>query len=483
MQKSQIPTKFQVPFASSAGSGYIRPIPLSVPTSPGGATLQAGFNPNSFVPVGSGGNAPFGEDFNGILFQSTSWDQWYSAGGPVTYDSTFQSAIGGYPQGAIVASATTLGVSWFSTADNNTTNPDSGGAGWVAWPLQLYGADSGSVNAIAVTLPFSPPSAAFMVGVPFLIKVAYTNTTTMPTVSVANIPSSPAWIVINPNQSAIGVGQITAGSMALLVFDGTYVQLLSVSAPLNIVPATGAQLQFYNTTEVLLAPYNGGQLWINGANYKIPTALYLANSGLSDSTFFYVYAFMAGATMTLEASATGYTFNANGIPQKTGDATRTLVGNVTPNASGLFEQGDGWIGVQSWFNQRLLKSVTLLPSEVDSTSESWVEISSILRNYFSCWANQTVQFSTFGSWAADAGAGANSSIGFDGTTPEAETIGNRDGGNSQYVPLSLTGVKVGLSEGTHYGTLLGITNGANAGWSGGASAGLAQTGIIIQVMG
>lgn len=54
-----------------------------------------------------------------------------SSGDP-KYDAAFQTAVGGYPAGAEVLSATTPGLSWMSTTDNNTTNPDTGGAGWLA---------------------------------------------------------------------------------------------------------------------------------------------------------------------------------------------------------------------------------------------------------------------------------------------------------------------------------------------------------------
>jgi len=133
MQNSGIPTKFPIPWANSAGGGYVRAIPVAsqVGIMNGAASLADGFPPSTFLPISSGGSWPFGQDFNGIVKQITQWLQWIQAGGPVAYDSAFQTAIGGYPNGAVVASAVTAGLSWRSTADNNTTNPDTGGAGWV----------------------------------------------------------------------------------------------------------------------------------------------------------------------------------------------------------------------------------------------------------------------------------------------------------------------------------------------------------------
>lgn len=133
MQSSDIPSrKFPVPFANSAGAGYIRNIPVAsqIGITNGAASLTDGFPPLNFLPVGSGGVPPFGQDFNGILAQITQWTQWQNAGGLVTYDATFSSDIGGYPRGAIVAGSSS-GVVWLCIADDNTTNPNTGGVGWV----------------------------------------------------------------------------------------------------------------------------------------------------------------------------------------------------------------------------------------------------------------------------------------------------------------------------------------------------------------
>jgi hypothetical protein len=133
MQDSDIPAKLPIPFANNAGGGYIRPIPQAsqIGITPGAASLHDGFVPLNFIDVNAGGIPPFGQDVNGILNIVSAWVRWMSAGGPVGYDATLQSAIGGYPKACIVQSATTFGVFWVSTVDNNVTNPDTGGAGWV----------------------------------------------------------------------------------------------------------------------------------------------------------------------------------------------------------------------------------------------------------------------------------------------------------------------------------------------------------------
>ena len=128
MQQASIPAKFPVPFAATGAKNTI-PSTSQIGILNGAASLPDGFPPLTFLPVAAGGVPPFGADMNGILFELSSWAQWESAGGPVVYDAAFSTAIGGYPKGAWLTSSTG-GSWWMSTVDNNTTNPDTGGAGW-----------------------------------------------------------------------------------------------------------------------------------------------------------------------------------------------------------------------------------------------------------------------------------------------------------------------------------------------------------------
>jgi len=140
MLLTDIPVRFEIPFAKNAPGPYIStPIPLTTPT-PGRASLDVGFPAVNFLPRGSGGIPPFGVDFNGLMFQVTSWNQWHAAGGPIFYNTAFATAIGGYPNGACLLSANYPGLVWQSTADNNLTDPDdfATAANWICvrrWKL------------------------------------------------------------------------------------------------------------------------------------------------------------------------------------------------------------------------------------------------------------------------------------------------------------------------------------------------------------
>lgn len=133
MQSSDAPGKIAVPFAQDAGPTFARDVPVDAPSEDdGSASLTLGFPPLTFLDPAVGGVPVDGRDLNGILRQVTGAVRWTQAGGVPKYDAAFQSEIGGYPAGAEIASAVSDGVWWRSTVNNNMTNPDSGGAGWVS---------------------------------------------------------------------------------------------------------------------------------------------------------------------------------------------------------------------------------------------------------------------------------------------------------------------------------------------------------------
>jgi hypothetical protein len=151
MLAASVPTNFQIPFANSAGGSYIRTIPVAsqIGITPGAASLTDGFPPLNFTPI-AGGGVPFsGLDVNGIFKQITANIQWWGAGGYPQYNSAFSTAIGGYPNGSVIQAASFAGF-WRSTADNNTSNPETGGANWV--PVSFIGTAAVTMTSANVTL-------------------------------------------------------------------------------------------------------------------------------------------------------------------------------------------------------------------------------------------------------------------------------------------------------------------------------------------
>lgn len=154
---SAIPTLVPLPFANSGTKNTI-PTASQIGINAGAASLTDGFPPLTFTPLSAGGVPPSGADFNGILNLLSANTRWDNAGGFYVYDSAFSTSIGGYPKNALLAKLAGDGF-WLSTADNNTADPDTGGANWIAFdPLSIqgniynYGVDSGAANAYAVAL-------------------------------------------------------------------------------------------------------------------------------------------------------------------------------------------------------------------------------------------------------------------------------------------------------------------------------------------
>lgn len=127
MQTSDKPSLIPVPFANS---GTKNTIPTSASPTPGLASLDTGFPPVTMTPIVAGGIPPAGADFNGIFNLISAASRWAQAGAGYTYDTDFSTGIGGYPKGAVLLKDTLDGF-WMSTTDNNTADPDAGGANWV----------------------------------------------------------------------------------------------------------------------------------------------------------------------------------------------------------------------------------------------------------------------------------------------------------------------------------------------------------------
>lgn len=132
MKQTDIPTKFNVPWAQLAvDPTYRRTIPLAPTGTPGQASLQQGFPTETFVPVASGGTPPWGNDFNGVLYQISNLLVWLMSGAPIFYDSALATATSGYPKGSVVAQVNgPVGYFWISEVDDNTGDPDAGAPNW-----------------------------------------------------------------------------------------------------------------------------------------------------------------------------------------------------------------------------------------------------------------------------------------------------------------------------------------------------------------
>lgn len=273
-----IPIKIPVPFGFAAGAGEITtPIPTAsqIGIVNGRASLHDGFPPDTFIPISTGGVPPFGADFNGILNEITSITQWQQAGGFFPYDSTFSTAISGYPVGAIIQAANYQGF-WLNTTNGNTTNPDTGGAGWTS--LVFEGLQAITVTTANVTVTQLQSAYPILV-----ISGALTGARSLILPAVVG-----QWIIQNNTSGAFnltvktasGTGVVaTQGQSTYLYGDGTNIYFASSVGVASFNTRTGTVT--LNATDVTTAlgyaPYDAA----NPANYGPPVGSIIQFAGVS----------------------------------------------------------------------------------------------------------------------------------------------------------------------------------------------------------
>jgi microcystin-dependent protein len=253
MSQSDIPSKFPIPWANGAGAPYVRVIPQAsqIGSQNCAASLTDGFPPLTFLPAPNGGCPPFGQDFNGIFKQLSQWARWQGAGGLVPYDSSFSSSIGGYPNGAALQNASIRSCAWISTVDNNASDPDTGGANWIAACPGggNGGVSTGSANSQTITAtPF-----VVATGATFSYIAGFTNTSSL-SVTVNGVGPTQVYRRTQLGTSLTVGGEVIANQQVRLMWDGTRWQCLSCE-----IAMVGAIRDFAGTS----APT--GWLFIDGS--------------------------------------------------------------------------------------------------------------------------------------------------------------------------------------------------------------------------
>lgn len=136
MKSTDAPGKQPVPFGSN---GPREPITATTPVGTNQASYDQGFPPITMTLKSAGGLPPKGQDMNQILFEQSSFNRYFAAGGGYVYDSAFSTAVGGYPLSARIPNSTGTGF-WLNTVEDNQANPENSTSALTGWiPMGSYG--------------------------------------------------------------------------------------------------------------------------------------------------------------------------------------------------------------------------------------------------------------------------------------------------------------------------------------------------------
>lgn len=119
-----------------------------------------------------------------------------------------------------------------------------------------YSADSGTANAITITITPAPTSLTQLIGVPLYIKkIASANTGAL-TINPNGLGNT---VTQFPSGAAIPSGGAPASGILAVMYDGTEFELLSVTAPATTAPAHGAQ--YFSSTGTFTVPTGVTQIY------------------------------------------------------------------------------------------------------------------------------------------------------------------------------------------------------------------------------
>ena len=270
MQLSDQPDKIPLAFAENGEKDVI---PEGSSPFDGRASLNDGFPPPTRQALIDGGIPPNGLDMNGILWLATAINRWQSAGGFFAYDSVFatDSNVGGYPKGAMLVRADGSGF-WISTANDNTTDPDAGGAGWQ--PVNNIGVQSISMAGSNVTLTALQAARD-------MIVVSGTLSANVNLIFPTTVKS---WIVTNNTTGAYTItcktasgtgGVITQGASRVFYGDGTNLY--------GVIPLASTQSQVDTGTDT--ATFLTPKTFKDSALLAVKASQGEVNAGTDDTKF------------------------------------------------------------------------------------------------------------------------------------------------------------------------------------------------------
>jgi hypothetical protein len=302
------------------------------------------------------------------------------------------------------------------------------------------------------------------------------NTVTVQTVSAQTINGSGTSRVLSTRDESFtlvsdGANWHTDGyGIAKLTHGKFFGRTTTADGPPEIVSIPFAQVRLAKDgTSLRLSPYNGNLLTIDGkAEAVTDGGITLSASGLSNSTLYYVYAYMSAGVMTLEAVTTAYatgTGTAVGMRIKSGDSTRTLVG-MCYLLAGAFVDSSTQRYVRSYFNDPGVLLSNGFTADRTRSGSNYGEFNNEIRNEFIAWEDDVAHVSAQGGLVS-AGDVAYIGLQFQGGAIQDGT--NRFTSSSVAGAFALSSWLTSLTEGYMYTTLLGKIASGNLVVSGAAT--------------
>lgn len=253
------------------------------------------------------------------------------------------------------------------------------------------------------------------------------------------------------------------GQAPLIHLDAEVTNLLGFG---NMQPIGFQQgrLSVVDTTHVKLAPYAGNLITIGGVIRTIPAAgVEVDNTGVAVNTLYYVYATMGVTDPTIFLSTTGWAVDpTSGLPGKSDNTGQPLIGMVRTNAASHFIDSATQRFCLNWHNRNMLATLNAIGA-ASTSSGSPIELDSAHRCEFLSWADESLFFGATG-WGStnNAGSTISMSVGIDSTTVPSGAGGEHTsaaGGQVGSVPA--LDAKL-VTEGYHFVTILGSTDGGTA---------------------
>lgn len=251
MQLTDSPDKLVLPFANAGAKNTI-PAASQIGIVPGAASLTDGFPPLTRTPVAAGGVPPSGLDMNGIMYAVSAIARWAAAGGGYPYDATFagDTNVGGYPKGARVLRSDGRGY-WYSTTDNNTTDPEAAGAAAAGW-VPDFTSGTAPVTMTSANVTLTP----LQYGNPIItISGALTANLNLIFPAIAE-----SWVVVNQTtgaytitaKTAAGTGVTVVQSGATYIYgDGTNIASLSAQSIPNASTTVAGVIEIATNAECI----------------------------------------------------------------------------------------------------------------------------------------------------------------------------------------------------------------------------------------